>query len=111
MEIKMIKKMMAVLFLVFMSLTAYGASSENITSEYAMPAEMKGCKVFYLKGGGFSHSNLYVTHCPNAVTDTSFPYGKTTEHVVSGSRSIIDDSVSDTDTVEINGSKYVKVPE
>lgn len=113
MESEMIKKMMTVLFLMLMSLMAYAASSENITSEYSMPTEMKGCKIFYLKGGGWSHSDIYVTHCPNAVTDTSFKSGKTEQHVVSGSRSIIDDSVSESeaDTVEINGSKYVKVPD
>lgn len=109
----MIKKMIAVLFLVMTSTVAFGATFENLTSEYAIPTEMKGCKIFYLNGGGWSHSALYVTHCPNAVTDTSFPAGKTTQHVVSGSQSIIDDSVltPDTETVEINGSKYVKVPE
>lgn len=106
----MIKKLMLALCVMVLSTTAFGASVENITDEYAMPTEMKGCKIFYLRGGGFTHSSLYVTHCPNALTDTSFASGKTTQHVVSGSRSIVD-NVPETETVEINGSKYVKVPD
>jgi len=106
----MIKKLMLALCVMFLSATALGANSRNITEEYVLPSEMKGCKIFHLSGGGFSYSSLYVTHCPNALTDTSFASGKTHQHVVNGSRSIIDD-VPEPETVEINGSKYVKVPD
>lgn len=107
----MINKMMAFVFMMFVSVTAFGANATNITPEYVLPPEMKGCKIFYLRGGGFTYSSIYVTHCPNAMTDTSFPSGKTVQHVVSGRNSIIDDSVPEPEVVEINGSKYVKVPE
>ena len=107
----MIKKLMAFVFMMVLSVTAFGASSTDITPEYVLPKEMKGCQIFYLRGGGFSNSSIYVTHCPNAVTDTSFPSGKTVQHVVSGRRSIVDDSIQEPEVVEINGSKYVKVPE
>ena len=106
----MIKKLVLTLFIMVVSATAFGANSKNITEEYVLPPEMKGCKIFHLSGGGFSYSSLYVTHCPYAVTDTGFPSGKTVQHVVSGSRSIVDD-VPEPETVEINGSKYVKVPD
>jgi hypothetical protein len=107
----MINKMLAIVFMMFVSVTAFGASSTDITPEYVLPKEMKGCQIFYLRGGGFSYSSIYVTHCPNAMTDTSFPSGKTVQHVVSGRKSIIDDSIQEPEVVEINGAKYVKVPD
>lgn len=107
----MINKMLTIVFMMLVSVTAFGANSTDITNEYVLPKEMKGCQIFYLDGGGFSYSNIYVTHCPNAMTDTSFQSGKTVKHVVSGRTSIIDDSPVEPEVFEINGSKYVKVPE
>lgn len=51
--------------------------------DYPMPPEMNGCKVYTITDGS---KELYVVHCPNAMTTTSWTRscGKnctTTEHV------------------------------
>ena len=54
--------------------------------DYLMPPELKDCKVFMISDGGINGKELYVVHCPKAITTTSWDRscGKTcttTEHV------------------------------
>lgn len=52
-------------------LCACSASSSNTTSNYQMPPELAGCKVFYLQAEGLNKS-LYVVKCPGGSTTTQW---------------------------------------
>lgn len=106
---------MALAVITMSSTSAFAGYASDITSEYSLPSEMEGCKIFYLHGGGFSYQSLYVTKCPNAKTDTSFKSGKTQNTVLSGDSDVPDAPKKVTPekpvVIEYNGSKYVKVPD
>jgi hypothetical protein len=114
-ELNMFKKALAIVILMS-STSAFAGIAMEITSEYALPPEMEGCKIFYLHGGGFSYQSLYVTKCPTGKTETSFKIGKSKTTVLSADPDVpvIQDSPTQTApekpvVIEYNGSKYVKV--
>lgn len=92
------------------SLSANAATVTNITEAYELPSEMSDCKIFYLKGGGFYYSSLYVTQCPNSKTNTSYKSGKTEVNIVNGDSDVSDAAQGKPVVIEYNGSKYVKIP-
>lgn len=105
----MLKKVVSVVFFSIISLSATAATFTNITKDYELPSEMSGCKIFYLKGGGFSYSSLYVTQCPNSKTNTSYKSGKTEVHTVNGDPDVPYAEQGKPVVIEYNGSKYVKI--
>lgn len=114
----MFKKALAAAVILMSSTSVFAAMAVEITSEYALPSEMQGCKIFYLHGGGFSYQSLYVTKCPNGKVDTSFTSGKTKTTVLSADPDVPVVKNAPTQTVpekqvviEYNGSKYVRVAE
>lgn len=94
------KIIVSILFIVFSS-NSFGAEYTNITNKYALPPSMKDCKIYYLRGGGFTYSSLYTIQCPNSIVDTEFPYGKSQISVSSSKKKPI--------TVEINGETYMRL--
>ena len=106
----MLKNFMSVVFFSMISLSATAATFTNITEDYELPSEMSDCKIFYLKGGGFSYSSLYVTQCPNSKTNTSYKSGKTEVNIVNGDPDVPYAAQEKPVVIEYNGSKYVKIP-
>lgn len=109
----MLKKFAFLSVLAVFAQSAYAAKgSVDLTPEFDLPASMKGCSIIRLKNDDFNAIVLYVTHCPNAKTDTTLP-GKNPVHVISNS--IIDADplsennstyINDTAVIEVNGERY-----
>jgi hypothetical protein len=106
----MLTKIIALMALLMLSTLSLASGTTDITENYALPQEMKGCKIFYVqsKSDWDSWQSLYITHCPSAKNETAFSVGKTQQRVLSTS-SIVDEPEVKQETIEINGSKYIKV--
>lgn len=58
-------------YLLLLLIISCSPSYENMP-HYAMPPELKDCKVFTISDGGMTSPNLYVVKCPNEQPTTSF---------------------------------------
>ena len=67
----MIKKMTFCILLSLFSTFSYAVDKNtvDVTAEFIMPQDMKGCKIYRMNSGGFGAVFLYVTRCPNGKTE------------------------------------------
>lgn len=73
------------------------------TNQYKLPETMKNCTIYTMIGSNFTSKTLYVTHCPDAKTETQTT-GKFPVHVISGD---VNSSSVNSETIDLNGDKYI----
>lgn len=56
----------------------YGCSNEpsNMTGDYVLPAELKSCKIYRVRGNNGLDA-MTIVRCPNSATSTYYRSGKT----------------------------------
>lgn len=95
------KKIIIGVFFMALSSNTFAAMYLDITNKYDLPPSMKDCRVFYLRGGGFSYESLYTIQCPDSKVSTEFNTGKI--------QTFVNSQKSPPKTIDLNGEKYMKI--